>query len=108
MKGILIDKKCLMLFLIIISLTFLSACGGVTPTNYTIISTTGIGGTILPGGNIAVSEGGSQTFTITPDDGYLIEDVLVDGASVGLLSTYSFTNVIQNHTIQASFVFGLE
>jgi len=50
-----------------------------------------------------VSYGGSKTYTITADPGYHIEDVLVDGASVGAVTSYTFTNVTANHTIAASF-----
>ena len=47
--------------------------------------------------------GDDQSFTITPDSGYQVADVLVDGASVGAVTSYTFTNVQANHTIAASF-----
>ena len=47
--------------------------------------------------------GASQTFTITPAANYHVADVLVDGASVGAVTSYTFTNVTANHTIAASF-----
>ena len=52
---------------------------------------------------ITVPKGESKTFTITPDSGYHIKDVLVDGKSVGAVSTYTFENVVDNHTIHATF-----
>ncbi|MDD4847440.1 MAG: C25 family cysteine peptidase [Bacteroidales bacterium] len=72
-------------------------------TNYTITATVGENGTISPEGVIDVVEGNSQTFTITPNEGYKIEDILVDGQSVGAVNTYTFNNVTANHTIAASF-----
>ena len=96
--------KALVFFSMLILLTLVIGCGGVTPTTYTITSTAGAGGSITPEGAITIAEGENQTFTITPDEGYLIEDVLVDGASEGAVSTYSFQNIQQDHTIQASFV----
>ena len=60
-------------------------------------------GKIAPTGDVAVPKGESETFTITPDSGYHIKDVLVDGKSVGAVSTYTFENVVDNHTIHATF-----
>ena len=61
-------------------------------------------GKIAPAaGTITVPKGKSETFTITPDSGYRIKDVLVDGKSVGAVSTYTFENVVDNHTIHATF-----
>ena len=54
-------------------------------------------------GTVTVPKGESKTFTITPDSGYHIKDVLVDGKSVGAVSTYTFENVVDNHTIHATF-----
>ena len=52
---------------------------------------------------MTVNYGANQTFTITPDAGYHVADVLVDGASVGAVTSYTFTNVTADHTISASF-----
>ena len=61
-------------------------------------------GKIAPAaGTITVPKGKSETFTITPDSGYRIKDMLVDGKSVGAVSTYTFENVVDNHTIHATF-----
>ncbi len=70
---------------------------------YSINASAGTGGSISPSGNVNVNYGQNQTFSITPDTGYEIADVLVDGVSVGALSTYTFGNVTANHTIEASF-----
>jgi|GEM_PF-2581945 len=60
-------------------------------------------GAIAVFGDIAVEDGTSITFTITPKIGYVIDSVLVDGENVGTEPTYTFTNVLANHTIQAVF-----
>jgi hypothetical protein len=77
-------------------------------TNYysgykTITASASSGGSISPSGVVAVNYGNSQTFTITPNAGYKIVNVVVDGSSVGVVSTYTFWNVTANHTISASF-----
>ncbi|MFA5143181.1 MAG: FG-GAP-like repeat-containing protein [Candidatus Omnitrophota bacterium] len=70
----------------------------------TINATAGTGGDISPSGAVSVANGASQTFTVTADTGYNIDQVLVDGAPVTLSGgTYTFTNVTTNHTIAASF-----
>ena len=70
---------------------------------HNITASSGPGGSISPSGTILVPDGGNQTFAINPDSGYLIQDILVDGSSVGALSTYTFTNVTGDHRIYASF-----
>ena len=54
-------------------------------------------------GTVTVPKGDNKTFTITPDSGYCIKDMLVDNVSVGAVSTYTFENVVDNHTIRATF-----
>ena len=51
-----------------------------------------------------VACGGSQTFTISPDGCCSVADVVVDGVSVGPVTTYTFTNVQADHTIDATFI----
>lgn len=68
-----------------------------------IIPEHGANGKISPSSNVNVVYGASQTFTITPDEGYEVEDVLVDGKSVGAVTSYTFENVTANHTISATF-----
>lgn len=71
---------------------------------YTITATAGQGGSIIPSGVVSVQSGGSQTFTIVPDSCYEIMDVIVDGISVGAVGSYTFSDVMTNHTIEAQFV----
>ena len=68
-----------------------------------ITATAGEHGAIDPEGAVTVPKGESKTFTITPDSGYHIKDVLVDGKSVGAVSTYTFKEVVADHTIHAAF-----
>lgn len=83
---------------------YTTAAGTSTPsTLYTIQASAGAGGTISPSGAVVVTKGTSQAFTITPSSGYQIAAVSVDGASVGAVSSYTFSNVTANHTIQATF-----
>lgn len=72
-------------------------------TTYTITASAGSNGSITPSGAVTVSSGSNQTFTITADPGYTISDVVVDSVSQGAVSSYTFTNVVSNHTISATF-----
>lgn len=71
---------------------------------YTITATAGANGSISPSGTTSVNCGEDQTFTITPTSGYTVADVLVNGVSVGAVTTYTFEDVTANQTISASFV----
>src|SRR6185369_12947600 len=71
--------------------------------NYPITATAGAHGTISPSGIVNILCGSNQTFTITPDPNHHVLDVLVDGISVGPVTSYTFTNVTAAHTIAASF-----
>ena len=73
---------------------------------YTIEATAGTGGSISPSGNVSVREGRDQTFTITPDKGYAVANVKIDGKSIGAVKSYTFENVSRTHTIEVIFVKG--
>ena len=73
------------------------------PDSYVITASSGPGGSITPVGLIAAAPGSSVNFTITADDGYAIQSVLVDGIESEPDGTYLFTNITANHTISASF-----
>ena len=70
---------------------------------YTIKATAGAGGSISPSGNVSVREGRDRTFTITPDKGYAISNVKIDGKSIGAVKSYTFENVRRTHTIEVIF-----
>lgn len=69
----------------------------------TINVSAGHGGSITPSAGVAIGYGLSKMFAITPRWGYAIEDVVVDGVSVGPVSIYMFSNLTENHTISVTF-----
>lgn len=71
---------------------------------YTIKASAGANGTISPAGWCSVVENGNQTFTFTPDKGYTVAKVLVDGKSVGAVKSYTFKDVTKDHTIEVIFM----
>lgn len=77
----------------------------VTVTNITrtVTASVGANGSITPAGVTVVDHGADQTFAIAADAGYRIEDVVVDGVSVGALASYTFGAVTADHIISASF-----
>lgn len=77
--------------------------GNTAGNGYTITATAGIGGTITQSGKISVQSGKSASFTIVADKEYEVEDVKVDGKSIGSVGVYTFTDVKANHTIEATF-----
>jgi hypothetical protein len=71
--------------------------------NPIITASAGAGGSISPSGSVSVPYGTNQAFSITAAPCYSIADVIVDGSSVGAVSSYTFNNVTLDHTITASF-----
>ena len=71
--------------------------------NHIVVATTGSGGTISPQGSVAVPEGGQKAFVITPNFGFRIKDVLVNGVSVGARSAFAFEEVRSDQMIYAEF-----
>ncbi|OGV24626.1 MAG: hypothetical protein A2475_14365 [Ignavibacteria bacterium RIFOXYC2_FULL_35_21] len=70
---------------------------------YTITATAGTGGTISPSGAVSVIEGDDQAFTFTPNAGYEIADVLINGESQGKITEWEFTDVSSDHSIEIIF-----
>lgn len=87
--------------------TLASATFEVIQSQHTLTASSGPNGTISPSGSITVDRGASQTFTITPDAGYHVADVWVDGVSVEGITTYTFVDITTDHTIEASFAQGV-
>ena len=72
-------------------------------TGYTITATAGANGSISPSGAVGVAAGGSQTFKISPSSGYVIDTLKVDGLEVTATTSYTFSEVNSNHTIEVNF-----
>ena len=81
-----------------------SSGGGGGYTYHTIRAISGLNGSVSPSGWTSVRHGWDQTFTITPDKGYAVAKVLVDGKSVGSVKSYTFKNVTKDHTIEVVFM----
>jgi hypothetical protein len=90
------------------SYTFTNVTGAHTITatfainTFNITVTQGANGLISPDSTV-VAYGGSQSFTVTPDAGFYITSLNVDGSYLGIASSYTFTNVTGDHTITATF-----
>lgn len=72
-------------------------------TEYSITATVGANGMISPSGAVKVTAGGSQTFTISPSFGYVIDTLKVDGIEVTAATSYTFSDVNTNHIIEVTF-----
>ena len=85
----------------------LPATGGVTrpaqTRQYTVTATAGDHGSISHAGKTVVKSGDNVTYVITPDEGYEIASVLVNGADIGAVREYTFWNVKSDCTISVSF-----
>jgi hypothetical protein len=80
-----------------------SAAAGFQVTAYVITPTASAGGSIIPSTPQVVDAGNDRVFTITPNYGYHLLDVAIDGTSIGAVNVYTFTNVTADHTISATF-----
>ena len=74
-----------------------------TVVAYVITSSSGPNGSITPAGTTTVTQGVNQTYSISPDANYHIQDVQVDGVSVGPVAEYTFSNIMSNHDIYTTF-----
>ena len=73
-------------------------------STHTIQASAGANGIITPSGTITVAHGANQSFAMIPDEGYEVQDVYIDGNSVGPMTSYTFTNVTADHYIHVTFV----
>ena len=81
--------------------TGVSSCPGFS--TYTIAAAAGPGGTISPQGNVSVYQGSNITFAITPDSGYNVSELRVEGEAKNIATNYLFSNVGSEHTIAVNF-----
>jgi Divergent InlB B-repeat domain len=97
-------KDLMVIALLIVSIASLSPSVVAGSTDgYVITATANVNGSISPSGMVSVLAGGSQALTITPEPGYRILSVIVDGANAGAVNSYKFTNIQADHSIAAYF-----
>lgn len=79
--------------------------GSVVPqtTRYNILVTCGNGGTASPSGSVSVEENGAITIGFTPDEGYQVKTVVVDGQDEGAKTSHTFSNVKEAHSLMVTF-----
>ena len=76
---------------------------GVEQITYTVTASAGKGGSVSPKGDVSIASGGSQTFTFTPEPGYRVSDVMLDGVSMGAMDEYEFDDMGRNHVLRVNF-----
>ncbi len=64
---------------------------------------TGVGGTVSPSGVVNIPENGERTFTFSPNQWFVIDEILIDGVSKGSITSYTLSNVTGEHSIEAIF-----
>jgi streptogramin lyase len=74
-----------------------------SPKTYKITASAGTGGIISPSGVLTVDAKDNKKFTITPNSGYYISNIEIDGVGKGSLTNYTFSNITSNHSIEANF-----
>ncbi len=89
----------------VLFLLALAAPAMAQPTSYTITAKVDdiVRGTITPSGDVTVTAGANQTFTVTANPGYKLASLSVDGKNQGVKTTFTFEIVAANHTISAGF-----
>lgn len=81
-----------------------SGSGGSSKGTFNIaVTVTGKGGSISPSGTVSVTKGGTKTFQFTPEEGYVISNVLIDGKGIGAVNSYTFENITEAHTLSVVF-----
>jgi hypothetical protein len=92
------------LFCLAGTLAVTALTAGAPQHSRTISALAGAGGAIAPSGAVSVSTGSDQTFTITSTPNFKVDNVMVDGVSVGAVSTYTFDKVRADHRIEVTFI----
>lgn len=75
-----------------------------TGGTHTVLVTAGNGGTTDPNGSLTVEDWESVKINFTPNEGYEIQSISVDGKDMGAIESYELTNVTEDHSIIATFV----
>lgn len=76
---------------------------GEASDKYSIFVTAGNGGTVNPSGSITVDAFDSISLSFTPDKGYVVQSVTLDGQELGAIDSYTLSYVDSNHTVVATF-----
>lgn len=71
---------------------------------YTVTVAFGKGGTAIPYGANTIVENGSVIVQAVPDEGYVVEEMIVDGENIGPVDRYEIESVNRNHSIYISFI----
>jgi hypothetical protein len=74
---------------------------------FTITASAGINGSISPSGTVTVNYSANRKFTVTPNAGYHVDSLIVNGIKTDSTTSYTFTNVNSNHTIRSVFAINL-
>ena len=75
-----------------------------TQTYYTVTISVGVHGDVDPPSGSVFPSGTDARFTITPDNGYKIDMLMVDGSSVATNTIYTFNNLTSDHSMSVTFV----
>lgn len=70
---------------------------------YSIEASSSAGGIIEPGGTNYYAEGESVSFTIRPEENYILDSMVIDGISHAASESYTFNNIQMNHSIAVWF-----
>ncbi len=98
--------KIYIFFVLITGVSLIYTYSAFAEKKYTITASSGEHGKIEPSGDVPVKAGKEITFTMHPDPGYVIDNVVISGISVGAVSSWRFLPVNKDHTINVTFKLG--
>jgi hypothetical protein len=81
----------------------IAATFALDPLLFNIVASAGAHGSISHAGSVAFTQGTDAAYAFTPDSGYQVASVTVDGGAVALAPSYTFSNVQETHTISVTF-----
>ena len=73
------------------------------PKTFTIVSSSNGGGIINPTGTVIVNRNSNFNYSITPNINYIVDSFIVDGIKIDSINRYTFSNIVDNHTIRIVF-----
>ncbi len=73
------------------------------PKQYVICITPTEHGTVTPGEDSHITYAENRTYLFTPDPWYVVKDVKIDGASIGRVESYTFSQVVCDHTLAVEY-----